>query len=494
VPSTFYDDWRSSYAKLPNPDQGKFYIAEIVQAGQGTGATWDTSLITSIGKDLIAYEQQRKKEDPEFSWSGVVFPGYLTTAAEQNMFGKISGQADPLSMVFDALQHDATASQDVLLKNDGTVDTDLLHYLYAGRTDRGAYAWASSLGGVLNAATTFVGTGGPGTQDYNSAEIVGDLVHYFGEHPNDVPMGMEQSIVDILCHHIQDLNNANPADISKVGLVTTGDPTAIFARQRLTTAVITDEDLNGLLSRVFQLDYYADKGRPLYQQLSATQIAAFHQDFLTAVAAGSAAPPGTLQSLAGRQGEQTTGLITDLTNALKSQGASADDANASAREAADWVFGLATDKIPVDDLGGPAGAVAGLGVDAIKDWALDQLFPTTDYEAKAAAEGASLDKLNKVQGALLFLNWSDEAGILPPDASAASWVHSHPASSSFITTGPNGQPTIENIPQLYQHRGDNAQTAKAWNDFQTYWSEAGDPYLRKTDLYEDFELSALSGI
>lgn len=58
-------------------------------------------------------------------------------------------------------------------------------------------------GTVLRAATTTVGTGGRGTPEYVPAQIVSDVVDYYGSPDHKLWPGMETPIVDILCHHVQ---------------------------------------------------------------------------------------------------------------------------------------------------------------------------------------------------------------------------------------------------------------------------------------------------
>lgn len=492
VRSSLYDAWREKAKHTIPPEEGYLFLAEIVQAGQGGKATWDSTLLTGITRDTIAFEQEQRAKDPYFNWVQVWGGGYPVTAAFGDQLGTagVPGRADPVAMMFDAMQYDRDASLALLRKPDGTADIDLLHYLYDGRRDSvgAAYSWGDALGGVVNAATTFVGSGGRGTPEYASAQIVSDFVHFFGDDPGKLWPGMEQDVVDMLTHHIQDVN-ATLALLSPQGDVRVGRPDGLLARDRLTTAILDNDDLKSLMTKVFGLDHYATDGRPLYQQFSAVQTAALRQDFLD-VAGNPHAPAGLLEQIAGQHGTATTRTVGWLKDALVGAGASEDEAVASARDAADWVLGLATDKIPVDKLGGPGGAIAGLGVDKAKDWALDHLgFAETHHADEAASAADDLAKDMKTQNALVHLNWLDEVGRLG-DAAPDTWARSHPDQTEFLEKGPDGRYVLKDTTQLYQEREEHPE---AWNQFVNYWNEYGDPQLRHTDLYENYELGAIGG-
>jgi hypothetical protein len=249
---------------------------------------------------------------------------------------------------------------------------DLLHYLYDGRRNQVGMGltWGDALGGVISAGTQFSGGGGPGSKEYVAADIVGDFVHFFGSDPKKLWPGMEQDVVDILTFHIQAVNATN-SDATWVGdNPHVGDPKGILARDRLTLAVLQKGDLKGLMSSVFGLDYYSKDGRPLFQQFAAVQTAAYKKDFLDA-SANPDTPPGLLEKIIGEHGVATKETVEWFRIGMDGQATDQDEDEKAAREAADWLIGLATDKIPLDKLPAGAGDIAGAGVDGVKDWALD---------------------------------------------------------------------------------------------------------------------------
>jgi hypothetical protein len=496
VRPSFYDAWRRQAKEGIPEGEGMLFMAEIVQAGQGGKATWDSNLLTGIAKDTIQFEQDMRKKDPNWNWVQL-WHGYPVTEAFKNQMGTagVPGRADPLAMIFDAAQYDRDASLAILSRTgpDGrpTADTDLLHYLYDGRRNSvgWAYSWGDALGGVVNSATTFTGNGGPGTNEYVSAQIVGDFVHFFGSDPKKLWPGMEQDVVDMLTHHVQDVNAANGKVQWTGDEPHVGDPDGILARDRLTLAVLQKGDLAGLMSKVFQLDYYADGKRPLFQQFTAVQTAAYKQDYVDA-AHNPKTPPGLLEQIVGEHGAATKNTVewfrTGMTGVAKGE----DEANKMARDAADWALSLATDKIPVDKLPGPGGDLAGLGVDKLKDWALDGLgFEETHHYDDTTKTVDDVYKDFSTENALAHLNWMDQVGGLG-DASPDAWAKTHPGETDFLEKDPSGRYVLKDAVTLYQQRDSDP---KAWNQFVDYWKQQGDPKLRDKDFYEAYELGLITG-
>jgi hypothetical protein len=366
---------------------------------------------------------------------------------------------------------------------------DLLHYLYDGRRDvvGWSYSWGDALGGVVKAGTSFTGSGGPGSKEYVAAHIVTDFVHYFGSDTKKLWPGMEQDIVDMLTFHIQAVNAAN-SDVTWTGGVPhVGDPNGILARDKLTLAVLQEGDLKNLMGNVFALDYYSKDGRPLFQQFSAVQTAAYKQDFLDA-AGNPKAPPGLLEQIVGEHGAATRNTVEWFRTGMVGEATSEDEANKAAKEAADWVLSLATDAIPLDRLGGPGGAVAGAGVDAIKNWALTAAGFEETHKADDTTK--TVDDVFadwSTQNALVHLNWMDEVGGLG-DASPDNWVQANPDKTEFLEKDASGRWVLKDAATLYQQREENPE---AWNQFVDYWRQQGDPKLRDQDFYEAFELGLI---
>ncbi|GMA88266.1 hypothetical protein GCM10025868_35160 [Angustibacter aerolatus] len=336
----------------------------MLQAGQGDPATWDSALATQIARDTIAFERRKTEESGgTFTWGDILRGGYdvMPTQAARDITPN-AGQADALRLVFDALGKDPVAAQDTLLDSDGGVDHDLLHYLYGGRSAGGnAYTWGDALGGTLEAATSYVGPGGEGTRNYDSADIVQDMVHWYGTHPDRYPITMDQHVVDILSHHIQAVNYAGSG---AEGPVSGNHADGLLEYQRIALANLDKGDLANLLKNVFGEDYYAQhgehadpsKGFPMYQHLSAAQQAAFRRDFLE-ITGADPFDQGRLEALAHQQGSAQNDMALNLRDALKAQGASADQADADAKAAFDFVLGLGIDQ-PADGQARRAGRVA----------------------------------------------------------------------------------------------------------------------------------------
>jgi len=493
VRPSFYDAWRKQAKEGIPEGEGILFMAELVQAGQGGKATWDSDLLAGIAKDTIGFEQDMRKKDPYWNWVQIWGNGYPVTEAFSNQIGTggIVGRADPLAMVFDAVQYDKDAAFSVLTRtgSDGRYvpNVDLLHYLYDGRRDAVGMGltWGDALGGVISAGTQFSGDGGPGSKEYVAADIVGDFVHFFGSDPKKLWPGMEQDVVDILTFHIQAVNAAE-SDATWTGDDPhVGDPNGILARDRLTLAVLQQGDLKGLMSSVFGTDYYAKDGRPLFQQFAAVQTAAYKKDFLDA-ANNPNTPPGLLEKIIGEHGRATRDTVEWFREGMDAQAEGDDEDEKAARDAADWVLGLATDKIPLDKLG-PAGDIAGAGVDGIKDWALDNIgFKLNDHAGETTKKVdeimADIDK----QNAYVHLNWMDEAGKLGA-AAPDTWAAAHPDKTGFLEKDPSGRWVLKDTAGLYQNR-DTPEGREAWNEFVDYWNQQGNPKLRDEDYYEAFQL------
>lgn len=498
VRPSFYEQWRAQAKEGIPPGEGMLFMAELVQAGQGGKATWDTDLLAGITKDTIQFEQDAKAKDPGFRWSNIWPNGYPVTEAWRNQIGNAdyTGRADPVAMVFDAVQYDKDAAFQVLTRtgSDGRYvpNMDLLHYLYGGRDGMTSniYTWGDALGGVVSAGTQFSGNGGPGSKEYVAADIVGDFVHYFGSDTTKLFPGMEHDIVDMLTFHIQAVNATN-GDVQWSGDDPhVGDPNGILARDRLTLAVLNKGDLSNLMSSVFSLDYYSKDGRPLFQEFAAVQTAAYKKDFLDA-ANHPGAPPGLLEQIVGEHGAATKNTVDWFRAGMMGPAEGEDEANKATREAADWVLSLATEKIPLDRI--PVGGdVAGAAVDGIKGWALDQLgFKETDHAGETAKTVDDIHAEIAKQNALVHLNWLDEAGKLGA-ASPDSWASTNPEKTDFLEKDSSGRWVIKDIVGLYQAK-DTPEGRDAWNDFVDYWNQQGNPKLRTEDFYEAYELGLIKG-
>ena len=499
VRSTFYEQWRRQAKEGIPEGEGMLFMAELVQAGQGGKATWDSTLLAGIAKDTVGFEQDmRAKYGEHWNWVQIWGNGYPVTEAFSNQLGTagVPGRADPVAMVFDAVQYDKEAAYQVLTRtgSDGrhVPNMDLLHYLYDGRRNQvgAAYSWGDALGGVISAGTQFTGSGGPGSREYVAADIVGDFVHYFGSQPDKLWPGMEQDVVDILTFHVQAVNAANGRVQWTGDDPHVGDPNGILARDRLTLAVLQDGDLNGLMSSVFGLDYYAEDGKaPLFQQFMVVQTAAYKQDFIDA-ARDPDAPAGLLEQIVGEHGAANKTTVGWFRNGMEGQAHDADVANQMARDAADWVLSLGTDKIPLDKLPAGAGDIAGAGVDQLKSWALDAAgFKETHYEEDTKTTVDDIWKDTGTQNALVHLNWMDEVGMLG-EASPDNWAQAHPDKTDFLEKDASGRWVLKDTVELYKQREENPE---AWNQFVDYWQQQGNPKLRSEDFYEAFELGLITG-
>jgi hypothetical protein len=496
VRPSFYEQWRKQAKEGIPEGEGMLFMAELVQAGQGDKATWDSNMLAGIAKDTIKFEQDMVAKHGEYwNWVQIWGTGYPVTEAFSNMVGTggIGGRADPVAMVFDAVQHDKEAAFQVLTRtgSDGKYvpNVDLLHYLYDGRRDQVGMGltWGDTLGGVISAGTQFSGSGGPGTKEYVAADIVGDFVEFFGSDPKKLWPGMEHDIVDILTFHIQAVNATNSDASWTGGNPHVGDPKGMLARDRLTLAVLQQDDLQRLMSSVFALDYYSKDGRPLFQEFAAVQTAAYKKDYLDAVKAG--ASPGDLEKIFGEHGTATANTVEWFRIGMDGEAKDEDEDNKAAREAADWVLSLATEKIPLDRI--PVGGdVAGAAVDGIKGWALDQLgFKETDRAGETALTVEEIKGEIAKQNAYVHLTWMDEAGTLGA-ASPNAWAEANPEKRDFLEKDASGRWVIKDIVAIYQAR-ETPEGADAWNDFVDYWNQEGNPKLREEDFYEAYKLGLI---
>lgn len=505
VPSSFFDDLRSQYKNTIPPEQGYLLLAEIVQAGQGGHDTWDPALLTGITKDTIGFERELHKTNPTFFW-GDVFRnnnGVLPTRAGRDLTGAVPGRVDAVAMLLDSVGHNADASQDVLRGPDGNADLGLLHYLYDGRRGVGgdAFVCGQVFGNVLEqAATHHRGSGGPGSRDYVSAQIASDLVNYAGEKPDDrILPGMEQNIVDILTVHMDAVNHFTESALISdraVGIGAAGDP---LPWNHDTHANFNSGRLDSLMTTAFRSDYQSAQvdgtahasmnTHPLLSQFTLAQQATWQQD-ITYAAGHLADYPGQLEELARKHGASSNATITAYGRAIHAEGGREDAAQASAREAVDFVLGLGLDKIAEKVPGGPGLGVpkliAGNSLDALKSSAIDMVLPEGDAADRMAGIGAALSDNNVKTGALAYLKWLDQPGQGPSGAASYdSWARVYPDNQRFLKYGADGHWHIKDPGQIYLDKG-TPGGQETWEDFVKYCNDAGVPWLMHQDLYENF--------
>jgi hypothetical protein len=506
VPASFYTGWVDLYEHAQPPDFGYYAMAELVQTGQADKATWNSELLTKLTRDTITFEQQQLAANPLFRWSEAHRHGFMATDAERSLSTNPS-HADAVAMMLDATSHDDTAALGLFTTADHKADTKLLHHLYAGRQDVMGTAdlYGTTLGNTLNAATTTVGAGGPGTPEYISAAIVSDIVNHYGSPDHKLIPGMEPSIVNMLCHHIQDVNAAL-GEIQWTGDVHPGEQGRLLAREQLTVSVLDKDHVKDLLTEAFGPDYSsADDSRPLFQQFAAVQTAALKADFLTVSAiADPDQRAGWMEGLANQHGVATRLASDSLRDALVAHGVQDDQANAQARATASFMVGLVTDG-KVESMNTTIGAavpgipgkvavlVAGKAVDGITTWAIDQVIPPTNHTGEMKAESAKQDAHLASTNSLAHLSWLDEAGQLGPAAPDA-WAAAHPDKTGFLRRGTDGHWHFADLAILRdQAKASQHTTNTAWNHFTDYWQDFGDPQLRRTDLYENYKLGLVTG-
>ncbi len=470
--------------------EGHLLLAELVAAGQGNGATWDSGLLKTFADKALSYEQEQRESDEYWSWMDPLSNLVLPTDYGQGRYGEeFAGRADAIEMYMEALAKDPDASLAFLSDGDGA-NTDRLHYLYERPGD---LSGRMSLGELLKSATTTVGAGGPGSPEYASAEIVGDLVHYFAtadDAANSV-MGLEDAFTDILTTHVQAVNHAGTYDVDSLAITPNDNPDLPY--QAIALANLSHEDLQKFLQLTFGMDYWSnevaqdDDGNahsfPRFTQLSLAMEVAFRNDVQTLARNGDA---GQLEVAVNQLSHNQELTMQAFIDAMVGQGAERDQANEDARAGLQFVTGLVKDKVPVDKLG-PLGEAGSLGLDQVESILVDTLIPETDYE-RAAAEDASTEDYRRRLTSLKLVTWLDEAGALPQEHSPEAWAAANPNTSSFV----NDDGSIPSLDHLYQHRNDNAQTKQRWTDFLRYYQSEGGAWLAEIDLAEQYQLGWLT--
>lgn len=493
VDTEVYDELVTAYTtETPGHTtaEGHLLLAELVAAGQGNGATWDSGLLKTFADKALAYEQEQRRTDEYWDW--MEFPSNLVLPTEygQGRYGEeFAGRADAIEIYMEALAEDSDAALAFLSDGDGA-NTDRLHYLYERPGD---VSGRMSLGDLLRSATTKVGAGGPGSPEYASAEIVGDLVHYFAtadDAANSVT-GLEDAFTDILTTHVQAVNHAGTYDVDSLAITPNDNPDLPY--QAIALANLSHEDLQTFLQLTFGMDYWSndvaqDKDEnahdfPRFTQLSLAMEIAFRNDVQTLAKNGDA---GQLEVAVNQLSHNQELVMNAFVDALVGTGAERDQANEDARAALQFVTGLVKDKVPVDKLG-PLGEAGSLGLDKIDDLLVDTLIPETDYEG-AAAEDASTEDYRRRLTSLKLVSWLDEAGALPQEHSPEAWAAANPNTSSFVN--PDG--SIPSLDDLYQHRNDSDLTKQQWTDFLRYYQSEGGAWLAEIDVAEQYQLGWLT--
>jgi len=495
VSSSVFDGIIAAYTDGETPqDQatGHLLLAELVAAGQGDGATWDSALLERMAESALTFEQAQREDDEYFSWVDAAFRLKWPTEVGDSWFGHAPGQGDPLTLYLDALGKDPDAALSFLSDSDGA-DVDRLHYLYEHPASGNALLFNTALGDTLTAATTTVGAGGPGSPEYASAEIVGDLVHYWAntEGGADRIFGLEDAITDILTTHVQAVNHAGTYDVDQLAITPYDNPELPY--QQIALANLSHEDLRTILQLTFKMDYWSNDVAqddnpdahdfPRFTQLALAMEVAFRNDVQTQARNGES---GLLETTVNQLSYNQELAVQAFTDALVGTGAERDQATQDARAALQFVTGLVKDKVPVDKLG-PLGEAGSLGLDQVEELLVDTLIPETDY-AGAAAEDASTEDYRRRLTSLKLVSWLEEAGALPQEHSPEAWAAANPNTSSFVN--PDG--SIPPLDYLYQHRNDNAQTQQQWTDFLRYYQNEGGAWLAEIDLSENYQLGWLA--
>jgi hypothetical protein len=493
VNSDVYDELVAAYTtETPGHTaaEGHLLLAELVAAGQGNGANWDSGLLKEFADKALAYEQEQREIDEYWSWMQPLSNLVLPTDYGQGRYGEeFAGRADAIEIYMEALAKDPDAALSFLSDSDGA-NTDRLHYLY----DRpGDVSGRISLGELLKAATTTVGAGGPGSPEYASAEIVGDLVHYFAttDGAANKVMGLEDAFTDILTTHVQAVNHAGTYDVDSLAITPNDHPDLPY--QGIALANLSHEDLQKFLQLTFGMDYWSNEvaqdddenahSFPRFTQLSLAMEVAFRNDVQTLAENGDS---GQLEVAVNQLSHNQELVMNAFVDALVGQGAERDQANEDARAGLQFVTGLIKDKVPVDKLG-PLGEAGSLGLDQVESILVDTLIPETDYEG-AAAEDASTEDYRRRLTSLKLVTWLDEAGALPQEHSPEAWAAANPNTSSFV----NSDGSIPSLDHLYQHRNDNAETKQQWTDFLRYYQSEGGAWLAEIDLAEQYQLGWLT--
>lgn len=488
VGDSTYDDLIEAYTGGDNDhdvEQGHLMLAELVAAGQGEDATWDSDLLSGMAGDALAYERERLADDPTFNWTSAAHHLTFPTKTAQEWFGHAPGQGDPILLYLDALGEDPDAAQDTMRVGSGQADTDLLHYLYERTSSGNWHLYNTALGESLTAATSLVGPGGEGSREYASAEIVSDLVSYWAENPDRYSDSLSQSITDILTNHVQAVNHAGMPFESAV---IEGRDNATLTHQQIALANLSSEDLEKVLGLAFGMDYWANHvaqekdpdshSFPGYTQLALAMELAARDDVMLAAQSGE---QGLLEQTVNRLSENQERVSNAFTAAMEGEGATRDQANADARAGLTFVLGLVKDS--VDTGSGTQSALAGAGLEGLQALLTDAIIPESAYTEDALSQ-ADHEAYRRQLTSLKLVQWLDQAGALPPEHSPTQWAAENPEHASFLAD----DGTMLPLDQLYHHREENPEQ---WDDFVRYYMSDGGPWLAEIDLDEQFTLGWL---
>jgi hypothetical protein len=476
-------------------DLGFLLLGELANAGQGDSATWDSDLLAGWSRATFQHERDRLEDDEYWSWSDVAYGHPLTTdAAAAGNWDETPAWGDPVVFFNDALAKDPEAANTAYTLDD-KADIGLLHHMY--NRDGGGAPYIQhnlALGDALTAATSIVGPGEPGSQEYISAQIAADHVDYWANAKDDELlryMGLEQATTDILTQHVHAVNHAGTyGDVVTLAVAPYDGGTLPY--EKIALANLDRDELRRVLGMSFGLDYYSnqlseedDKGHsfPLYTQLATAMEIAARDDVIIAAQAGDNGPDGLLERTV-----NTLSANQELTNnafreALMSEGRSEDQANADARAALDFTLGLVTDQVPVDRAGPVAGDLAGKGLDEIKGLVVDGLIPESDYEKQAESDVSTEDYRRQLTS-LKLVEWLDDAGVLPEEHSPEQWAAQNPDAASFLDD--DGQ--LPSIQELYENRNNSPADQQAWIDFKRYYENEGGAWLAEIDVDEQYQL------
>ena len=475
-------------------DLGYLLLSELVGAGQGDTATWNSDLLATWSRATFQHERDRVEDDEYWTWSDVSADHPLTTqAAAAWNWDETPAWGDPVVLLNEALGKDPEAANTAYTEN-GEADIDLLHHMYDRDGGGAPYIQHNlTLGDALTAATSIVGPGEEGSPQFVSAQIAADHVDYWANAEGDDLMryqGLEQATTDILTQHVHAVNHAGTYDVNSLAVAPYGSGTLPY--EKIALANLDRDELRKVLTLSFGLDYFSnqiseDDGKgnsfPLYTQLATAMEIAARDDVIIAAQAGDGGPDGllerTVNTLSSNQ-ELTNNAFRD---ALIGEGRSSDEANADARAALDFTLGLVTDRVPVDKAGPVGGDLAGMGLDAIKGLVVDGLIPESNYEAQAQADVSTEDYRRRLTS-LKLVEWLDDAGVLPEEHSPEHWAAQNPDAASFLDD--DGE--MPSIQDLYQHRNDSQADQQAWIDFKRYYENSGGAWLAEIDVDEQYQL------
>lgn len=500
VDDSVYDDIADAYTEVENEydpgarTRGYLRLSELIAAGQGEPPTWNSDFLAEVTRRTIAYEREQVEIDDYWSWGNALSgPGAgmsFVTEKGASWYGDTSettnpAWGDPLVLYFEAMANDTEAAQQTFTDGTSALDQDLSDYLY-GRTagHAGNYGWALSQ--VLQSATQPVGPGGEGSPDHISASIVADMVGYYAE--NEIGLNMEDGIVNILTNHVQSVNHATDENTGFEGLVVDANENSNFPHEWITKANLTQQDVAGLLTQVFGLDYYSNQiaedadppghDFPRYAQLALAMELAAREEVHYVAQHGD---PGQLETLVNDLSQSQQRTLNAFSDALEGQGRDSDERNADSRAALDFVLGIAKDQIPTGK--GLPSSLAGEGLDRVQDLLVDTIIPETDYEA-AAREDVSVEEYRQQLTSLKLVKWLDEAGALPPSNSPQQWADENPDFDSFLS----GDGELIDPGELYRNKDGDPD---AWNDFLRYYENSGRAWLAEIDLDEQYTLGWL---